>query len=355
MFFKSLMSNCLCLSVIIAGVVTVNFELAPRLAGTRMDLTEQQLYTLSPGSRQLIQAVTEPTNLYFYFSNEAAKDLVVMRSYATRVETLLREYVRASNGLLRLHMIDPAPFSADETRAVELGLQAAPIGNGGTPVYFGLAIVNAQDQHASLSFLALEQQALLEYDISRMLQGLSRTKRPTIGLMSSLPLMGGFDVQTGKNRQPWRIMGEIGKMFDVHELAQDVGTIASELNVLMLVHPKRLSSATLRGIDQFVLRGGRLLVFVDPYSEQDRGDNYFGIPSKDKSSDLSPLLKAWGIKLLRSDVLGDSQYGQYVSLASGAEPIWQPTALSLTSSAMNPQEVITAGIDSLNLTTAGTR
>jgi ABC-type uncharacterized transport system involved in gliding motility auxiliary subunit len=348
-----MMSIFLRLSVIMAGFVIVNFELTPRLATMRMDLTEQQLYTLSPGTRQIIHALTGPTDLYFYFSHKAAKDLLVMRSYATRVESLLREYERASNGLLRLHIVDPEPFSANETRAVELDLQAVPIGKGGTPVYFGLAIVDAEGEHARISFLALEQQAFLEYDISRMLQGLSRIKRPTIGLMSSLPLAGGFDVQTGQNRQPWRIMDEIGKLFHVHELAQDVGEIPSELKVLMLVHPKRLPLATLRGIDQFVLRGGRLLVFVDPYSEQDRGDNYFGIPSKDKSSDLAPLFKAWGIKLLRSDVLGDSQYGQYVSLASGAEPIWQPTALSLTSSAINPQDPITAGIDNFNLSTAG--
>ncbi|QOY73634.1 Gldg family protein [Pseudomonas sp. OST1909] len=353
MSFKSVTRTCLRLMVIIAGFVAVNFELAPRLASMRLDLTEQQLYTLSPGSRQIIQAVLEPTDLYFYFSSQAARDLTVMRSYAVRIQALLREYERVSNGRLRVHMIDPAPFSADEARAVELGLQPAPIGKAGAAVFFGLAIVDAQAHHASIGFFALEQQTFLEYDISRTLQKLTRPARPVIGLMSSLPLAGGFDVQSGRTRQPWRIMQEIDNAFEVRELASDVDTIDSALNVLMLVHPKRLPVTTLRAIDQFVLRGGRLLVFVDPYSEQDRGDYYFGIPSKDKSSDLALLFKAWGIKLLPDSVLGDSRYGQFVALAQGAEPVWQPTALGLSPSAMNEQDVITAGIGSLNLTTVG--
>ncbi|MEX5510075.1 Gldg family protein [Pseudomonas paralactis] len=319
----------------------------------RLDLTEQQLYTLSPGSRQIIQAVVEPTDLYFYFSSQTARDLTVMRSYAVRIQALLREYERVSNGRLRVHMIDPAPFSADEARAVELGLQPAAIGKAGAAVFFGLAIVDAQAHHASIGFFALEQQTFLEYDISRTLQKLTRPARPVIGLLSSLPLAGGFDVQTGRTRQPWRIMQEIDNAFEVREVASDVDAIDSALNVLMLVHPKRLPMATLRAIDQFVLRGGRLLVFVDPYSEQDRGDYYFGIPSKDKSSDLALLFKAWGIKLLPDRMLGDGRYGQFVAMAQGAEPVWQPTALGLSPSAMNEKDVITAGIGSLNLTTAG--
>ncbi len=353
MFFNPLTRTCLRMAIIVGGFVAVNFELAPRLPTLRLDLTEQQLYTLSSGTRQIIQEVAKPTDLYFYFSNQAARDLPVMRSYGVRIETLLREYERASNGMLRLHIIDPAPFSADETRAQELGLKAAPIGKGGTPVYFGLAIADAADHHASIAFFALEQQGFLEYDISRLVHSLSRAVRPVIGLMSSLPLSGGFNAEVGRKRLPWRIYTEIDKLFDVHELTQDVDSIPGELNVLMLVHPKRLSTATLRGIDQFVLRGGRLLVFVDPYSEQDRGEYYFGIPSKDKSSDLAPLFKAWGIKLMPGDVLGDGRYGQYVSLVHSAEPIWQPTALGLSPEAMNQQDVITAGLGSLNLTTAG--
>ncbi len=353
MSFTPMTRSCLRLAIIIVGFMAVNFDLAPRLVSMRVDLTEQQLYTLSPGTRQIIQAVTEPTDLYFYFSSQAARDLLVMRSYAVRIEALLREYERVSKGRLRVHVIDPAPFSADEARAVELGLQSAPIGRAGAAVFFGLAMVDAQARQASIGFFALEQQVFLEYDISRTLQALTRTARPMIGLMSSLPLAGGFDAQSGRNRQPWRIMHEINSAFDVREVPPDVDTIDSELKVMMLVHPKRLPKATLRAIDQFVLRGGRLLVFVDPYSEQDRGDDYFGIPSKDKSSDVGPLFKAWGIKLLSDSVLGDGRYGQFVALAQGAEPVWQPTALGLPPASMNAQDVITAGIGSLNLTTVG--
>nr|WP_269835581.1 Gldg family protein [Pseudomonas sp. MF7453] len=218
----------------------------------RVDLTEQQLYTLSPGSRQIIQALKEPTDLYFYFSSQAARDLMVMRSYAVRIDALLREYERVSNGRLRVHIVDPAPFSVDEARAVELGLQSAPIGKAGAAVFFGLAIVDAQARHASIGFFALEQQTFLEYDISRTLQTLAQAERPVIGLMSSLPLAGGFDVQSGRTRQPWRIMQEIDNAFDVREVAPDVDTIDSKLKVLMLVHPKPESEALARVVDTHV-------------------------------------------------------------------------------------------------------
>ncbi|MBJ2220626.1 DUF7088 domain-containing protein [Pseudomonas sp. MF7453] len=252
MSFNLVIRSCVRLALIVVGFVAVNFDLAPRLASMRVDLTEQQLYTLSPGSRQIIQALKEPTDLYFYFSSQAARDLMVMRSYAVRIDALLREYERVSNGRLRVHIVDPAPFSVDEARAVELGLQSAPIGKAGAAVFFGLAIVDAQARHASIGFFALEQQTFLEYDISRTLQTLAQAERPVIGLMSSLPLAGGFDVQSGRTRQPWRIMQEIDNAFDVREVAPDVDTIDSKLKVLMLVHPKPESEALARVVDTHV-------------------------------------------------------------------------------------------------------
>lgn len=353
MEFNRFGSRCLWLAVI-AWLSVLNIPgLAPRLSDIRLDLTERQLYTLSAGSRQIIQNIKEPVDLYLYYSSQAARDIVVLRSYAARVEALLQEYQRVSDGRLRLHVIDPAAFSEQEVRATELGLEPLDFGNGTAPVYFGLAMVDGQDHHVSIPMFVLNQQSFLEYDISRLLQVLSRSQRPSIGLMSTLPLMGGFDSEIRKKQAPWLIAQEIRKAFEVQELAPEAEQIPEGLKALMLVHPKHLAQSTLRAIDQFVLRGGRLLVFVDPYSERDRGDQYFGIPSKDKSSDLTPLLKAWGVRLLPGRILGDAQYGQFVMLQQGVEPVWQPTALKLTSTAVNPEDVITADLGSLNLSTSG--
>lgn len=353
MVFNRFLSTFLWLAVIAGLFVLINLVLAPRLSDLRLDLTERRLYTLGAGSRQIIQDIKEPVDLYLYFSSQAAKDIVVLRSYAARVEALLQEYQRASHGRLRLHVIDPAAFSEQEVRATALGLEPMDFGARTAPVYFGLAMVDGRDHHVSIPMFVLNQQSFLEYDISRLLQVLSRPQRPSIGLMSTLPLMGGFDSKTRKNLAPWLIAQEIRKVFEVQELAPEAEQIPEDLRVLMLVHPKHLAQSTLRAIDQFVLRGGRLLVFVDPYSERDRGDRYFGIPSKDKSSDLAPLLKAWGVRLSPGRILGDAEYGQFVMLQHVAEPVWQSTALKLSSAAMNSEDVITAGLGSLNLSTSG--
>ncbi|WP_285374161.1 Gldg family protein [Pseudomonas sp. lyk4-TYG-107] len=354
MVFNRFVSTCLWLALIAGLFGLINLDIAPRLSDMRLDLTERSLYTLSAGSRQIIQDLKEPVDLYLYFSSQAAKDIVVLRSYAARVEALLQEYQRVSDERLRLHVIDPVAFSEQEVKATELGLEPLDFGAGTAPVFFGLAMVDGQNHHASIPMFVLNQQSFLEYDVSRLLQSLARPQRPSIGLISTLPLMGGFNSQTRKRQAPWLIAQEIRKVFEVQELAPQTEQIPEDLKVLMLVHPKHLAQSTLRAVDQFVLRGGRLLVFVDPYSEWDRGDQYFGIPSKDKSSDLTPLLKAWGVRLLPGRILGDGEFGQFVLLQQGgAEPVWQPTALKLTSGAINPEDVITAGLGSITLSTSG--
>ncbi|MCP1488450.1 ABC-type uncharacterized transport system involved in gliding motility auxiliary subunit [Pseudomonas fluorescens] len=319
----------------------------------RIDLTEQQLFTLSQGSRQIIEQLAGPTDLYLFFSSKAAKDLPVLRSYAKRVEALLREYERLSHGKLKLHVIDPQAFSTEEDRAREFGLDSIPLGPVEGQVFFGLAAVGPQRQTQRIPLFSLDEQAFLEYEISRLLQALDKPERAPLGLLSFLPVAGGFDEQTRRTLAPWFVFEEIRKAFDIQELTSDIEQIPEGLKVLMLVHPKRVSHTTQLAIDQFVLRGGRLLIFLDPYSEQDRSAQYFGIPSKDKSSDLAPLLRAWGVRQVPGKVLGDGHYGQFVNLKDSADPVWQPTALELPALAMNQQDVVTVGLQSINLTTAG--
>ena len=343
----------LCLSGAALTVLAGSPGVGTLLDEPRLDLTEQQLFTLSQGSRQIIEQLPDQTDLYLFFSSRAAKDLPVLRSYARRVEALLREYERQGHGKLKLHVIDPQAFSVEEDRAREFGLDAIPLGPVEGQVFFGLAAVDQQQHTQRIPLFSLDEQAFLEYEISRLLQSLDKPERAPIGLLSSLPLAGGFDEQSRRTLPPWFVLEEIRKAFDVQELTGEIEQIPEGLNVLMLVHPKRVSRNTQLAIDQFVLRGGRLLLFVDPYSEQDRGEQYFGIPSKDKSSDLAPLLGAWGVRQVPGKVLGDGHYGQFVNLKDSADPVWQPTALALPASAMNQQDVATAGLQSINLTTAG--
>lgn len=343
----------LCLAGLSLLLPGVNMGLGPHLQKARWDLSEDKLYSISPGTLKIIDSLPEPVELILYFSREQAKALVVLRSYAQRVEMLLREYERQSHGRLKLKIIDPAPYSSEEERARDFGLQPLPLGPADTPVYFGLVANSGSKHWQSLPLLSMDEQNFLEYDISRLIQSLHNTQKVGLGVMSSLPINAGFDLHGRQARASWFVMDEIQKAFAVQELSTEATNIAQDLKVLMLVHPKHLSRATLLAIDQFVLRGGRLLVFVDPFSEQDPGDHFFGIPSKDRASNIDTLFSAWGLRLLKGTLVADGEYGQYVNLAHQADPVWQPTAMTLQASAMNQQDVVTSGLAGINLSTVG--
>lgn len=323
------------------------------LTGIRLDLTQNKLYSISAGTRQILAELKQPLDLYFYFSDSGSKELVPMRGYAQRVQELLKVYEREADGKIRLHVIDPLPFSAEEDKAAEFGLQAVPLGQGGAPVYFGLAGTDEQNNAQAIEFFAPDQEEFLEYDISRLLQTLANPKRPTLGLLSSLPANGGFDIRTQSKTEPWMLIQELRREFDLQQLKPDTQDIPKDVDILMLLHPKKLSQPTLYAIDQFVLRGGKLVAFVDPYSEQDSGEEYFGIQSKDKSSNLEPLFKAWGIHMQPGKVLGDNLYALLETSEEDGRPLPRPFTLGVPQAALSQQDPSTAGLEFIALTTAG--
>ncbi|WP_338805493.1 Gldg family protein [Pseudomonas chlororaphis] len=341
--------------LLLIALLFLAFNLATGLllTGVRLDLTQNKLYSISAGTRQILAELKQPLDLYFYFSDSGSKELVPMRGYAQRVQELLKVYEREAAGKIRLHVIDPLPFSADEDKASEFGLQAVPLGQGGAPVYFGLAGTDEQNNAQTIEFFAPDQEEFLEYDISRLLQALANPKRPTLGLLSSLPANGGFDIRTQSKTEPWMLIQELRREFDLQQIKPDTQDIPKDVDVLMLLHPKKLSQPTLYAIDQFVLRGGKLLAFVDPYSEQDSGEEYFGIQSKDKSSNLEPLFKAWGIHMQPGKVLGDNLYALLESSEEDGRPMPRPFTLGVPQAALSQQDPSTAGLEFIALSTAG--
>ena len=266
---KKLMYSGAGLLVIAVAFLAFNLLSSQTITRAQLDLTEQQLYTTSDGTRKIIDGLEQPVDLYLFFSDKAAKDLIPLRNYARRVEEMLRAYEREANGKIRLHIIDPEPFSEEEDQAAEYGLQAVPLNQGGDQLYFGLVGSNGPDNRQVIPFFALDQEAFLEYEVSRLLQGLSQPEQPVVGLLSALPLNGGFDRQTHQPSSPWMVLEEVRQQFQVESLRAGIDKIPENVSVLMLVHPKGLPDATLYAVDQFVLRGGKLLVFVDPMSEAD--------------------------------------------------------------------------------------
>lgn len=351
---KKLMYSSAGLLLIALAFLAFNMVSGLALTNARLDLTEQKLYTISDGTRQILGELDEPINLYFFYSDKSAKDLVVLRNYARRVEELLKAYAQAADGKIKLHIVDPEPFSEDEDKAAEFGLQAVPAQQGGDAIYFGLAGTNSVDDHQVIPFFPLDQEEFLEYEVSRLVQSLAHPQRPVVGVLSGLPLNGGFDMQTQQPSSPWMVMEEIRQLFQIESLKPDVDQIPDKVSVLLLVHPKNLSEQTQYAIDQFVLRGGKLLAFVDPWSEADHAMPMPGeMGGEGKSSDLPALFKAWGFEMLPGKVLGDGAYAMSVSMGQGERPARHPGWLTLPRQALDPSDVATANLETLTVATAG--
>lgn len=339
------------LLLIAVAFLTFNLISGLTLSNARLDLTEQKLYTLSEGTERILAGLDEPLTLQLFYSDAATQDLVALRNYARRVEELLKTYVRAADGKLTLQVIDPEPFSEREDQAAEYGLQAVPLRAGGERIYFGLAGSNAQGDRQVIPFFPLDQEEFLEYEISRLVNSLANPQLPVVGVLSGLPLSGGFDMLARQPSPPWMIIDEIRQLFRIESLQTDVDQIPEEVSVLLLVHPKQLPEQTLFAIDQFVLRGGKLLAFVDPFSEADMG---MGLPGDlDKSSNLDTLFQAWGLRMLSDQVLLDGAYALPVSLGAGQRPVRHAAWLSLPAEALDQEDVSTANLETLIMASAG--
>jgi ABC-type uncharacterized transport system involved in gliding motility auxiliary subunit len=330
------------------------------LRGARIDLTSNRLYTLSDGTEAILRKIEEPITLYYYYSDHAARDIPQLRTYATRVRELLEEIEAKAGGKIRLEVIDPMPFSEQEDRATAAGLQAVPLGNSGETLFFGLVGTNSTDGEASIPFLQPDKEAFLEYDVAKVISSLSSDERPVVGLLSGLNMGPGFDPQTSRMREGWVVDGELRKLFEVKRVETNATEIPAEIQALMLVHPKNLSDDTLYAIDQFVLRGGRLLVYVDPHAETEQagqGADPAMAMFEEKSSDLAPLFKAWGVSYDPQQVVLDARYALELQLAPDRPPVRHLAVLGLrgggSDTALNGGDVISAELESVNLSTVG--
>jgi ABC-type uncharacterized transport system involved in gliding motility auxiliary subunit len=342
------------LAVLFLGVVMLSNV---SLRGMRVDLTQNRLYTLSPGTQQLLAELKEPINLYFYFSREAAaKQAPLVMPYANRVREFLEELAARSGGKIHVAIVDPQPFSDDEDRAAEFGLQSLQAGSGDA-LYFGLTGTNSTDGRSSIPSFQADREEFLEYDVAKLINDLGTPKKPVIGLMSSLGLQGQFNPMTGQMGEPWPILTQLQDLFTMRSLTADVDHIDKDVDVLMLVHPKQLPPKTLYAIDQFVMRGGRVLLFVDPNAGADTSgqdpQNPLAGAMADHSSNLVPLLAAWGVDYDATKVIGDLERGLDVRTNVQSPPVRHIGILGLSHEDMNQKDVVSASLDKVNLATAG--
>jgi ABC-type uncharacterized transport system involved in gliding motility auxiliary subunit len=326
------------------------------LRGAQVDLTEGRLYTLSEGTKHIVSDLKEPVNLYLFFSESAATPIPQVRNYGVRVRELLEQLVARSNGKLKLKVIDPQPFSEEEDRATELGISSVPISAAGDKLYLGLAATNSTDGKEAIPYLDPERDEQLEYDVAKLIYRLSSAKKPVIGWLSSIPMAGDFDMQTQRPRPAWAVYGQLEQLYTIRALDPSLNKVDADIDVLVLVHPKNLSPAALYAIDQYAMRGGHILAFVDPNAQMDQSGQDPGNPmaqfAADKSSHLEPLLTAWGVEFKPDQVVADLERGLTVSMHEGEPPSQHIAILGFDGSFM-AKDVITARMDSVNMATAG--
>ena len=325
------------------------------LRGARLDLTDKGLYTLSPGTQAILDKVEEPIHLTLYYSEHATRDLQQFRVFAARVRELLEEIAARSGGDVTFEVIDPEPFSEDEDQAAAYGLQAIPLGSTGDKLYFGLVGTNSTDGETTMPFIQPDKEAFLEYDVAKLVSTLGVDSRPVVALISGLPTGPSMD-PSGRPDPGWVVDRQIAELFELRRLQGAISSIADDVDLLMVVHPKDLSDDALYAIDQFVLKGGRLLVFVDPDSEADASaidpldPLSVDIP---RASDLPALFAAWGIQYDPTRVVLDDRHALQVQPDPNGPPVRHLAVLGLGKEALNQGDVVSAELATLNLSSAG--
>ncbi len=348
------------LIVAVVALLAVNIVGPKMLKSTRLDLTEGQLFTLSEGTREVLQSLDEPVTLRFYLSKRLATGLPGIKSYADRVEDLLEQYRREAEGKITLLKIDPEPFSDEEDRAVAYGMRGVPLDENENTLYFGLVGTGSTGQEQAIPFFSVNREKFLEYDVSRLIYSLANPELPTVGLLSGLPINGPGPqaMMQGINTPPWMVVEQMKQVFQVLPLDLQEREIPEQVSVLLVVHPRGFSKHLIYAIDQFVMRGGRVVMFVDPVAEVDQqnvGGMMGMMQQLSKTSNPKELLQSWGVRMVEDKVVGDLanairvQTQRNQRLITVDYPLW----INLTAEQFSASDIVTANLDNIAFGSAG--
>jgi ABC-type uncharacterized transport system involved in gliding motility auxiliary subunit len=320
-------------------LVALNFLLS--LAPARLDLTQGSIYTLSPGTKKILRNLSSPVKVKLYVSQGEAVP-VPLRGFTQRVEDLVHEFKQAAGSNLVIERYNPRPDSEEEDAAQLDGIEPQQLMTG-EQFYLGVA-VSQLDRKQAIPSISPQRERLLEYDLVRAIARVGAAERPKIGVMAGLPVLGEkFNPFTRQATEPWVLANELKREFEVKEVSLGAKEIDKDLNVLLLIHPRLGVPPTLEyALDQFVLRGGKLIAFVDPYAYFDQQQPMMpGMPPEPSSSSLPTLFKAWGVEMDPGKVIADVVFG------SGQGARYTPTVLSLNRTALNRDDVVTSSVETL--------
>lgn len=322
------------------------------LRSARLDLTEDSLYTLSDGTVSMLQDIQEPVSLTFYFSKTLAAPFPQFLSYGKRVEDLLTAFENENPNAVNLTVIDPLSFSEEEDEAVELGLRGIPLSDGST-LYMGLSATNTLDGEAVIPFFAEEREKFLEYDLVKLVTALDGHEKRKLGLLTTLPMqfgLGGPQAMLAGQAEPYVLYEQMLELFDVVDIATTFTEVPDDLDVLLIVHPPQLDEEQLYLLDQYALRGGKILAFLDPHSEAVNPR-----ATEASSSNLDPLLASWGVAMPSGQALADGSLAQRVQMGGyGPDAIKDyPFWLAITGQFLSSDDIVTGAINSLNMASTG--
>jgi ABC-type uncharacterized transport system involved in gliding motility auxiliary subunit len=335
--YEHLIYSAIGLIALFLVLVAVNF-LVSRVPG-RIDLTEGNIYTLSPGTKKILANLQAPVKLKLYVSQGESVP-VQLRGFAQRVEDLVREFKGVAGSNLVVERYNPKPDSEEEDAAQLDGMEPQQLFSG-EQFYLGVA-VSQLDRQQAIPAISPQRERLLEYDLVRAIARVGSAERPKIGLMSGLPVLGEkFNPFTRQASEPWVLANELKRDFEVKEVPLSAKQIDKDLNVLLVIHPRDVQPATEYALDQFVLRGGKLIAFVDPYAYFDQMPTMPGMPQTPSSSTLPTLFKAWGLEMDPGKVVSDVVFG------SGGGARYTPTVLSLNRTALSRDDIVTGQIETL--------
>jgi gliding motility-associatede transport system auxiliary component len=335
-------------------LLSVNLLSSISLRGVKADLTEDQLFTISAGTRTVLTAIDEPIKTRLYFSRRLGEAAPSYARYYERVRTLLEQYRDISGGRLELQVLDPEPFSDAEDRAVAAGLRGVRYNSEGDTGYFGLVATNATDNQETIAFFSSDRESFVEYDITKLIHTLANPKKRVVGLITGLPLDGGKSPMNNQPTPAWMIMSQIREFFEVETLEQTLTEIPENVDVLMVAQPTGLTQEAAYAIDQYVLKGGKLLAFIDPLSEAAQFQ-MMKTPGTGRA-ELAKLLKTWGVEFVPKTVATDIANARRVQFGGrgGKNMVTEYVAwLGLTKKSIDQSDVVSSGVDILNLGSAG--
>ena len=360
-------SKALFSSAGLAGIffgVIVSVMLITMLPGLRIDLTEDRLYTLSEGTRNIVSNLETPIELRFFYSESATEDQPQIRAYGRRVQELLEEITFASEGNLTLNVIDPEPFSEEEDLATQFGIRAVPVSQGGESIYFGLVasqVVDEADYNPlappaveALPLIRPDQEQFLEYEFIKLISSVNSPERTVIGLITELDIDGGFNPATGQATSPWFVMEMIRQLYDVRRVDINAGSIDEDVDILMIVHPQELSDQMLYAVDQHVMKDGQAIVFLDPNADSlvTRSPQGALIPAG-MGSDLEVLLSAWGVEYQDDKVLADNELALRVRMSQNERPMPHLGMVGVPRANLDQEDIITSRLETVNFASAG--